>query len=118
MRTLGRGSVTEAGRPPCLAHPTRCAAPHHTDNNQVHIPTVRVTSQKRIRGTDDQETVTEDRSRGFGFVQFLCPRDAARVVKVRKKMSLSCFDALGEQHGLFVFLFVCLFVFGDFGTEA
>lgn len=52
---------------------------------QVHIPTVKVTSQKRVRGTDDQETVTEDRSRGFGFVQFLCPRDAARVVKVRRK---------------------------------
>ncbi|CAM9304033.1 unnamed protein product [Pylaiella littoralis] len=48
---------------------------------EVHIPTVRVTSQKRISGTDKQETVTESRSRGFGFVQFLCPRDAARVVK-------------------------------------
>lgn len=115
MRTLERGSVTEAGHPPCLAHPTRYTAPHHTDNNQVHIPTVRVTSQKRIRGTDDQETVTEDRSRGFGFVQFLCPRDAARVVKVRKELSLSCCidSALGLQHG-----FVFLFVFGDAGTEA
>eukprot|EP00752_Nemacystus_decipiens_P011036 g9805.t1 len=48
---------------------------------EVHIPTVRVTSQRRVKGSDAQETVTKDRSRGFGFVQFLCPRDAARVVK-------------------------------------
>lgn len=61
------------------------------DYRQVHIPTVKITSQRRVRGTDDQETVTEDRSRGFGFVQFLCPRDAARVVKVR-----DCFEAVCE----------------------
>ena len=51
---------------------------------QVHLPTVRVTSQKRIQGTGKLETVTRDRTRGFGFVQFLCPRDASRVVKVRQ----------------------------------
>ena len=58
---------------------------------QVHIPTVKVTSRKGVRGTDDQETVTEDRRRGFGFVQFLCPRDAACVVKVS-----GCFEAVYE----------------------
>lgn len=50
---------------------------------QVHIPTVKVTSRRRVKGTDEQEAVTETRSRGFGFVQFLCPKDAARLVKVR-----------------------------------
>ncbi|CAM9353199.1 unnamed protein product, partial [Hapterophycus canaliculatus] len=60
---------------------------------EVHIPTVKVTSQRRVKGSDEQETVTQDRSRGFGFVQFLCPRDAARVVKDHGVLKISGRDA-------------------------
>lgn len=71
----------------------------------MHIPTVKVTSQRRVRGTEEQETVTEDRSRGFGFVQFLCPKDAACVVKVRP-ISLRFFEGVksGDPSDVFVIL--------------
>ncbi|CAN0040264.1 unnamed protein product, partial [Ectocarpus sp. 12 AP-2014] len=61
--------------------------------SEVHIPTVKVTSRRRVKGTDKQEEVTENRSRGFGFVQFLCPKDAARVVKDHGVLKIKGRDA-------------------------
>ncbi|CAM9821027.1 unnamed protein product [Ectocarpus sp. 6 AP-2014] len=61
--------------------------------SEVHIPTVKVTSRRRVKGTDEQESVTENRSRGFGFVQFLCPKDAARVVKDHGVLKIKGRDA-------------------------
>ncbi|CAM9452983.1 unnamed protein product [Ectocarpus sp. 13 AM-2016] len=61
--------------------------------SEVHIPTVKVTTRRRVKGTDKQEDVTENRSRGFGFVQFLCPKDAARVVKDHGVLKIKGRDA-------------------------
>ncbi|CAM9840312.1 unnamed protein product, partial [Discosporangium mesarthrocarpum] len=48
---------------------------------EVHIPKVMVTFKRKDRGTGEEVEVTREKSRGFGFVQFLCRRDAALVVK-------------------------------------
>lgn len=68
----------------------------------MHIPTVKVTSQRRVKGSDEQETVTQNRSRGFGFVQFLCPRDAARVVKVRVRPTVAIAEFIFPEARYFI----------------
>eukprot|EP00953_Heterococcus_sp_UTEX-ZZ885_P011220 6500-Heterococcus_DN1.PRE.3 len=42
---------------------------------------VEVTFQRKDRESGVEESITKQKSRGFGFVQFLCSRDAAKVVR-------------------------------------
>ena len=48
---------------------------------EVHIPKVEVSFNRINRKTNSEEMVTKEKSRGFGFVQFLCKRDADKVVR-------------------------------------
>jgi hypothetical protein len=47
----------------------------------LHACRVEVTFQRKDRESGVEESITKQKSRGFGFVQFLCSRDAAKVVR-------------------------------------
>ncbi|KAG5186528.1 hypothetical protein JKP88DRAFT_346539 [Tribonema minus] len=55
---------------------------------EVHIPRVDVSFARKVRATGAEETVTKSKSRGFAFVQFLCARDAATVVREHGVMKI------------------------------
>jgi nucleolar protein 4 len=53
----------------------------HGPLQEVHIPTVEVSFERKNRLSGEMETVQKVKSRGFAFIQYLCRTDAERVVK-------------------------------------
>ena len=53
----------------------------YTVHTLLHACRVEVTFQRKDREAGVEESISKQKSRGFGFVQFLCSRDAAKVVR-------------------------------------